>query len=129
LNSKVTIAPDPLRFTIQIDVDLPNGDLANDVARTWGEMLVQYRNEQNQTVRREDRIDALLPDLARYELLQPRPTINAIAGAVLGVLLGGIIIFVLEYLESSVVRRRDDLERDLTVLAAIPEGSGKHGAA
>lgn len=127
LKSNVTIAPDPLRFTIQIDVDLPDGDLANDVARTWGEMLVQYRNEQNQTVRREDRIDALLPDVARYELLRPRPIINALAGAILGVLLGGIIIFVLEYLESSVVRRRDDIERDIPVLAAIPEGSAKHG--
>jgi capsular polysaccharide biosynthesis protein len=124
LKSNVTIAPDVLRFTIQIDVDLPDGDLANDVARTWGEMLVQYRNEQNQTVRREDRIDALLPDFARYSLLQPRPAINALAGAVLGVLLGGIIVFVLEYLESSIVRRRDDIERslDIPVLAAIPEG-------
>jgi hypothetical protein len=38
----------------------------------------------------------------------------------------------LEYLESSVVRRRDDIERalDIAVLAAIPatEGSTRHGA-
>jgi capsular polysaccharide biosynthesis protein len=124
LKSKVTIAADQLSLTIQIDVDLPDGELANDVAREWGNMLVQYRNERNQQSRREDRIDAQLQDNPTYTLLQPRPTINALAGAMLGVLLGGVIIFVLEYLESSIVRRRDDLERalDLPVLAAIPEG-------
>jgi capsular polysaccharide biosynthesis protein len=123
LKSKVTIAPDPLSLSIQIDVDLPDGDLANDVAREWGNMLIQYRVEENQIARREDQIKARLQDVARYDLLQPRPTINAAAGAVLGLLLGGIIVFVLEYLESSIVRNREDIERslDLPVLATIPD--------
>lgn len=126
LKSNVTIAADQLRLTIQIDVDLPDGDLANDVARVWGEQLVQFRNEQNQTVRREDRIDALLPDVPRYSLLRPRPAINAAAGAVLGLLLGGVLVFALEYLESSVIRRRDDLERvlEMPVLASVPDAEG-----
>jgi capsular polysaccharide biosynthesis protein len=123
LKNKVTIAPDPLSLTIQIDVDLPDGDLANDVAREWGNLLIQYRVEENQKARREDQITARLQDVARYDLLQPRPAINAAAGAILGLLLGGIIVFVLEYLESSVVRSREDLERtlDMPVLAAIPD--------
>lgn len=126
LLSNVTIASDPLNLTVQIDVDLPDGDLANDVAREWGNMLIQYRNEENQRARREDHINARLQDVARYDLLQPRPTINAAAGAILGLLLGGVIVFVLEYLESSVVRSRDDLERstDIAVLAAIPGSEG-----
>jgi capsular polysaccharide biosynthesis protein len=123
LKGNVTIVPDPLNLTIQIDVDLPNGDRANDVAREWGNMLIQYRNQENQQVRREEQIRARLQDTARYSLLRPRPTINALAGAVIGLLLGGIIVFVLEYIESSVVRGRDDVERslDLPVLAAIPD--------
>ncbi len=123
LKGAVTIVPDPNSLSIQIDVDLPDGDLANDVAREWGNLLIQYRNEENQKARREDRIDARLQDVARYSLLRPRVLINAAAGALLGVLLGGIIIFVLEYLESSVVRSRDDVERglDLPVLAALPD--------
>jgi len=126
LLSTVTIASDPLSLTIQIDVDLPDGNLANDVAREWGNMLIQYRNEENQRARREDHINARLQDVARYDLLRPRPSINAIAGAILGLLLGGIIVFVLEYLESSIVRSRDDLERstDIPVLAAIPGSEG-----
>jgi capsular polysaccharide biosynthesis protein len=49
--------------------------------------------------------------------------VNALAGGVLGLLLGGVIVFVLEYLESSIVRRREDIERsmDMPVLAAIPD--------
>jgi len=59
-------------------------------------------------------------------LLQPRPTINALAGGLLGVLVGVVIVFVLEFLENSVVRRRSDLERQLEmpVLATIPESKG-----
>lgn len=123
LKSKVTIVPDQNSLSIQIDVDLPDGDMANDVAREWGNMLIRYRNEENQKARREDRIDASLQDTARYSLLSPRPLINAAAGGILGLVLGGVIIFILEYLESSVVRNREDVERslDLPVLAALPE--------
>lgn len=126
LKHAVTIASDPLNLTIQIDVDLPDGDIANDVAREWGNLLIQFRNDQNQQARREDHINAQLQDVARYELLRPRPAINAAAGAILGLLLGGIIVFVLEYLESSVIRSREDLERGagIAVLAAIPGTEG-----
>jgi capsular polysaccharide biosynthesis protein len=126
LKSAVTIASDPLNLTIQIDVDMPDGELANDIAREWGNLLIQYRNAENQLARREDYIKAQLQDVARYDLLRPRPTINAIAGAILGLLLGGVIVFVLEYLESSIVRSRDDLERtvNISVLAAIPDAEG-----
>lgn len=122
LQGKATIAANRNNLTVQIDIDLPDGELANDVARTWGNLLVQYRTAENQTVRQEDRIDALLPDGARYRLLQPNILINTLAGAIIGFLLGGIVVFVLEYLESSVVRQREDIERqlELPVLATIP---------
>jgi capsular polysaccharide biosynthesis protein len=126
LKSAVTIASDPLNLTIQIDADMPDGNLANDVAREWGNRLIEYRNEENQRARREDHINASLQDNARFTLLRPQPVINTIAGAILGLLLGGVIVFVLEYLESSVVRSRDDLERSagIPVLAAVPHTEG-----
>jgi capsular polysaccharide biosynthesis protein len=126
LKADVTIVPNRDNLTIQIDVDSEDPVTAERVARAWGQVLVDYRFQQNQTVRREDRIDAIMTDSPRVELLQPRPTLNAVAGVVLGMLLGGIIIFVLEYLESSFVRSRDDLERglDMAVLAAVPRTEG-----
>ena len=126
LKGDVTIASDPLNLTIQIDVDLPDGDLANNVAHEWGNLLIEYRNEENQRARSEDRINASLQDVASYVLQSPKPAINTIAGAILGLLVGGVIVFVLEYLESSVVHNRDDLERStgIPVLAAIPYTEG-----
>ncbi len=110
-------------LTLQIDVTLPDANVAADVARTWGNLLVEYRVEQNQTSLQQDRVYAVLPDKATAGLYAPRPAIYAAVGAILGLVLGGVIVFVLEFLESSIVRRRDDVERalDLPVLAMIPD--------
>ena len=122
LKSRVTIADDSLNLTIQIDADMPNPQLAADVARAWGNLLIEYRNEENQRARSEDHIRASLQDAPSITLYSPKTGINVAAGAILGLLLGAIVVFVLEYLESSVVRNRDDLERsaEIPVLASIP---------
>lgn len=123
LLGKVEIVPNRDNLTIEIDVTLPDAHMAEDVARTWGNLLVTYRTVENQKQQQQDRVSAVLPDKASSSLYSPRPTINAAAGAVLGLILGGVLVFVLEYLESSVVRRREDIERalDIPVLATIPD--------
>jgi capsular polysaccharide biosynthesis protein len=123
----VRISGDNLRFVIQIDVEHEVGDVANDIALKWAELLVQWRNEQNETLRREDRIEAIIIDDPRYVLDSPKTAINTLAGAVLGALIGGGIVFALEYLESGVVRSPGDVERflDLAVLGAIPPSDSK----
>jgi capsular polysaccharide biosynthesis protein len=121
LKRMVTIAAIQLSLQIQIDADMAQPEVAAAVARQWGLELEDFRNRANQEARREDRIDATLQDNPQLSILQPRPTINAAAGAILGILIGGIIVFVLEFLESNLVRRREDIERaELPVLAMIP---------
>src|SRR5262249_32134102 len=110
LKGAVEIAPKPISLSIEIAVKLPDGDVANRVAKAWGQQLVLYRDQENQKNRREDQVIALLQDDPTYELFEPKPAIYAAAGGILGLLLGAILVFVLEYLESSVVRRREDLE-------------------
>lgn len=116
-------AADQLRLTVQIDVDNSDGELANLIAQAWGQALVDYRNAINQRSRREDRVDALLVDFPRYTQQSPRPLISLAIGAVLGFVLGGIIVFVLEYIESGIVRTAQDLTRSLDepLLASIPQ--------
>jgi capsular polysaccharide biosynthesis protein len=118
----VRIAGDDLRFVIQIDVRHEVGDVANDIALKWAELLVQWRNEQNETLRREDRIEAIIIDDPRFVLDSPKTAVNTLAGAILGALIGGGIVFALEYLEAGIVRSPGDVERflDLAVLGAIP---------
>lgn len=121
LMGMVEIAPIDLSLQIQIDVDMPQAEVAGAVAREWGLLLVDFRNRENQAALRQDRILAELQDNPAISLVQPRPTIYAAAGAVLGALVGALIVLVLEFLESNIIRRREDLERaDLSVLASIP---------
>ncbi len=122
LRSHTTISSDPTQLIVQIDVDLQDGPLAAQIATELGRLLVEYRTEDNRDLRREDRIDALLIDTATYGLYKPKTKINVMAGAMLGLLLGGAAVFALEYMQSNIVREKGDVERflELPVLAAIP---------
>ncbi len=122
LRSHATISSDPTQLIVQIDVDMEDGPQAAQIATEWGRLLYEYRTEDNRDLAREDRIDAVLIDTATYGLYSPKTKINTLAGAVLGMLLGGVVVFALEYFESNIVRSKDDVERflDLPVLAAIP---------
>jgi capsular polysaccharide biosynthesis protein len=122
LRSHMTISSDPTQLIVQIDVDMEDGPTAARIATEMGRLLVEYRTEDNRDLQRADRIDAYMIDTAGYGLYRPRTMINTLAGAVLGLLIGGAIVFVLEYLESNIVRNKEDAERflELPVLAAIP---------
>lgn len=122
LRERVSIEPDTLRLTIRIDVNDTDPEQANRIAAAYAEFVRSYQNERNQRGRREDRIDVVTPDVARAGLYAPRPTLAAVAGAVLGILVGGVVVFVLEFLENGVFRRRDEIETTLrlNVLAAVP---------
>jgi receptor protein-tyrosine kinase len=117
-----TIASDDSRFVIQIDIDHVNGEVANDIARVWAEEFKAWRDVENAKVNREDKVEANLADRPQYALLRPRTTVNTLAGGILGLLLGGVIVFLVEYREASIIRFAEDLERGLSlpVLGAIP---------
>ncbi len=122
LRSNVTIASDQLSLVIQIDANHKDPNEAARIATAWGDLLLEYRNELNQQARREDRIEARLQDNPVPFKASPNIPINTLVGLIAGIFVGGVIVFVLEYLESSIVRRREDIEKSagLTVLAAVP---------
>ena len=122
LLADVTIAPSTDSNIIQIQVENSNPDLANDIARVWGEQLIIYRQQENAGLREEDRIKAQLLDDPQAGLTSPRTTINTLAGAIFGALLGVIIIILLEWLEAGTVRRTEDVERflDVPLIGQIP---------
>lgn len=123
LLGKITIQSNRDNLTVQIDADMDDCAIASRVASEWGNQLTIYRNQENQTVRQEDRIGAIPADAPRCPTsVTPNVAINTVAGLLLGAVIGVIIVFVLEYLESSMIRRREDLERglDIPVLASIP---------
>jgi capsular polysaccharide biosynthesis protein len=118
----VKVAAENNSFVIQVAVENSDPDLANDIARTWGERLMQWQTQENDKNRQEDRITIEFIDDPQAALARPKWKINTAAGAVFGALLGVIIIFVLEWIESGVVRRSEDVERylDVPVIGSIP---------
>ncbi len=118
----VSVASDRLGLVIQIAIENTDPDLANDISRTWGERLIQWQNQENDKNRQEDRITIELQDDPRAGLTSPKTKINTAAGFIFGALLGIILIFVLEWIESGVMRRPEDIERylDVPIVGTIP---------
>lgn len=128
LRSRTTVVPNRDNLTIQIDVDLeaPNdeaaAELLNPIAAAWGQELIRYQEDLNAVALREDRIRPQAQDAPRLSKLRPNVTIYTAIGAIAGFFLGAVIIFVLEFLESAIIRRREDVTRtvNLPVLASVP---------
>jgi capsular polysaccharide biosynthesis protein len=122
LMGNVTFAPDSLRLTIQIDVNNPDPAIAGDVARAWGQHFYDSQEELNQQATSDQRISAVMPDLPTISQFSPRPFLTGVAGALLGAIIGAVIMFVIEYMESAMIRRREDVERglEINVLSVVP---------
>jgi capsular polysaccharide biosynthesis protein len=133
LRSYAHFQTDTSRLIIQIDVDQPceEGDESeltaclaqtNDIASTWGNLLIEWHEEENQRLRNDQRIEAEMTDIPQIGKFSPKTTVNVLAGAILGAFAGGVIVFFIEYMQAGILRRAEDVERtlELPVLAQIP---------
>ena len=128
LNGKTVFVKDEAAdFTISIVVRDPSEQVAIQLANAIADLFVEQREEWNQEQDKRDRIDVAIRDHARYAAIYtPKTKINLLAGGVLGLLIGAVIVVVMEWLEAGVVRSTEDLERfNLPALGAIPAESGR----
>lgn len=117
------VASDNASFVINLTVENTDPNLGNDIARTWGNQLIQWQNANNDALRKEDRINIEFLDDPQAGLERPKTLINTAAGAVFGLLLGLLLIFLLEWLASGVMRRSQDVERylEIPLIGTIPQ--------
>ena len=122
LLGRVKIVPSTDTNVITIEVENTNPDVANNIARVWGDQLIIWRNEQNAGLQKADHINAEFIDNPRAGLDRPNTRINTAAGGIFGLLLGVMLIFLLEWLASGIVRRPEEVERylDVPVIGKIP---------
>jgi capsular polysaccharide biosynthesis protein len=122
LKGKVTIASKDEDYIIQIDVVDTDPAQSERVALEWANQFVQWRDQDNLKQRKEDRVDANIVQNPTTGRFRPQTALNVVAGAIIGLLLGVVIVFFLESIESNILRSPDDVERVLgtTVIGAIP---------
>jgi capsular polysaccharide biosynthesis protein len=129
LLADVTIAPIPEDFLIQIDVNRPHPEEARDVANAFAQDFVAFHAAEILDIDRRDRVTIRVLEPAKYGWVHwPKTKTLALAGGVLGLLIGLLLAFGLEYLESDVLRSAEDVERHVgvPVLGSIPTiGAGQ----
>ncbi len=130
--SQINFNADESTLTIAIEARHPNGAVAAKMAQTLAEVFVSRVKQANLELDQRDRVLVEIQSNATSpEIFSPKTSVNAVAGGVLGALLGVLIVFVLEWLESDIVRTSEDVERfiGLTVLGSIPTAGEKGPAA
>ncbi len=116
------VASDNASFVIQMTVENTDPNLANDIATAWGNLLIQWQTANNDKLQKEDRITIEFLDDPQAGLSKPNTKINTAAGFVFGALIGVLVVFALEWYESGIMRRAEDVERylDIPVIGSIP---------
>lgn len=123
LLGKVAVDPDEANYTIQIEGKDQMGATAQRIVQTFAELFVQQRQIANLEVDQRDRIlTSIVDSVTAPDIFSPKTSINMLAGGVLGALLGVVILFALEWLESDVIRSNEDVERyiGVPVIGSIP---------
>lgn len=117
----VNIQPRPDEQKIVIEVDLPRLDQSQALADAVGERIVAEVNRINATLEGTARINVTRIQPARLVEIRPNTRINMLAGAILGLVVGVLLAFVLEYLDDT-LKTPEDVERfvGLPTLGAIP---------
>ena len=126
-----TVAPEASTFTIEIEARSRDRILAETMALTLADWFTDERTAYYAQQDKRDRIEVKIVSRAIEGVqYQPRPMINSIAGAVLGLLLGIGLILLITWVESGRLRTPDSVERSLAlpVLGAIPVAAGAAAA-
>jgi capsular polysaccharide biosynthesis protein len=129
LRSKVKVAAVSEDLLLQIDVDDTDPNNARNIAYQWGKEFVAFHQNLNAAVDPQNRIEIDLLDKPQPAVLNwPKRSQIVAAAAILALLLGTMLAFVLEYLDDT-LKSAADVDRfvGLPVLAAIPPREGVVG--
>lgn len=121
--ANVEVAPETDNFAIKIEARNGDGEVARQMALALAQLFEQERTAYYAQQDKDNRIEVKVRSNAiGYDQIQPKPEINAIAGAVLGMLLGIGLVLALTWMEADLLRTPAAAERALgiPVLATIP---------
>jgi capsular polysaccharide biosynthesis protein len=121
---------DSSTMSIALQAESNDPDEARLMAQTLADVFVEERRQWNSEQDKRDRIYVeKVDDIRDVPLASPKINFNVLAGAVFGAIVGGIIVFFLEWLQSDVIRTSSDVQKaaGVTVLGMIPAGNVSGG--
>jgi capsular polysaccharide biosynthesis protein len=130
IRGRIQVDPGELNVTIRIRATDTDPIIAKNIAETYAQAFFEMRDALNQKLDQNDRVEVRILTHARDgEKSKPQTRINTMAGGVLGLLFGLLIVFGLEYAMAGTIRGAEDIERYLgtAVLGAIPPGVSANG--
>lgn len=128
LLKKMTVSPIESDFLLQIDVDDIDPQRAQLIAQTAAEIFVEDIRVSMLEQDKRDRVDVTIRDHATPSVVfWPKTGLLVVAGGLLGLLTGALVIVGLESLGADIIRDSRDLEQrtGLTVLGSIPRQVAK----
>ena len=123
LLAKITVSAEPENFIIRIDAKDRDPQIAIRIVKKMAELFVDERLAYYNTQDKANRIEVKLVDsVIDAPLYQPKPLMNAIAGFVLGAIIGALILLALEWMSADVLVTSENVEKatGLPVLGVIP---------
>ncbi len=108
--------------TILVDVDDPDAGRAVAIARQLARAFIQDQETRMKDVTKDNRIEVRAYDEPTVPVRQrPKTPVNVAVGGLLGILIGALLAFGLEFLDDT-VKSPEDVERyiALPVMGAIP---------
>lgn len=124
LRERINVAGTADNLAIQVSVDDPFPDQAQAIASSLARSFIENHEASQESRRLEprDRIALTMYDEPQAGVLsQPKTRTNVLAALVLGVLIGGIIAFGLEFLDDT-IKDTEDVERFIALpsIGSIP---------
>ncbi len=117
----VNVQPLPDEQKLVIEVDHRFLSTAQEIAGAVGQRIEEEVSRINANLEGTDRINVTRIQSPRFISQKPNTQINTLAGGILGLVIGVLLAFVLEYLDDT-LKNSGDVERfvGLTTLGAIP---------
>lgn len=131
--ANLDVSADSSNLSITIQAESRDPEEARQMAQTLADIFVEERRQWNTEQDKSDRIEvAKVDDIRDVPLASPKVKFNVLAGAVFGAVIGAVIVFFLEWLQSDVLRTVSDVEKaiGMSVLGTVPTigktaGSGR----
>jgi capsular polysaccharide biosynthesis protein len=123
--ANLDVSEDSSNLSITIQAESHDSEEARLMAQTLADVFVDQRRQWNNEQDKTDRIYVeKVDDIRDVPLASPKIKFNMLAGAVFGAIVGGVIVFVLEWLQSDILRSAADVQKavGVAVLGTIPAG-------